>query len=119
MIRVNDRLDPMVGLVEIGGAIPVDAPSGKRAFSAPQGEFTARLTSAGANFDRFSVMFGDPDAAEEGQAPDVWLGVVESWQPSGSNVLVICRPARNVEEGSGVLMSTSSSAIRPRVGGIG
>jgi hypothetical protein len=116
MIRFNDRLDPMTGWAEIPGALPADAPSSdRRAFIVPQGEFSARLTTSGAISDRFSIMFGDPDAAE-GEAPDVWRGVVEAWQPAGSNVSVTCRPARTVHEAVGGVLP--SGAVRRRVGGV-
>lgn len=119
MIRVNDRLDPMAGLVEIPGAELGDPVGNRRTFTAPQGEFTSRLATAGVMADRFAIAIGDPDDIEEGVAPDMWFGVVQSWQPVGSNMSVVCRPARNVEEIAGALLPAHSGVITPRVGGIG
>lgn len=118
MIRVNDRMDPMSGLVEVPGAELGDPVGSNRTFTAPQGEFTARLATAGAMADRFAVAIGDPDDVEEGVAPDMWFGVVQSWQPAGSRMRVTARPARNVEEIAGALLPTQGVGV-PRVGGIG
>lgn len=119
MIRVNDRLDPMAGLVAIPGAEPAETLGSKRAFTVGPGEFAARLSSAGAHADRFAIAIGDPDDTEEGVAPDMWFGIVEKWQPSGSNVRVLCRPARNIEEIAGALLPAQGAAgITPRTGGI-
>ncbi|MEU2106478.1 hypothetical protein [Nocardia sp. NPDC019255] len=98
MIRINDRQDPQQGSQELSGAQLVDSTDPtKRSFTAPQkAEFTARLMSTVAT-DRFLVAIGDPEAPE-GEAPDVWYGVVETWQPQGSQVLVTARAARSVEE---------------------
>lgn len=97
MIRVNDRQDPQQGSVTIPGAQLADTSNpGSQVFSVPQGEFTARLTSSVAR-DRFLVAVGDP-VGEEGVAPDVWYGVVESWRQQGSKVLVTARAARSVDE---------------------
>jgi hypothetical protein len=98
VIRVNDRQDPQQGSVTIPGAQLVDTSApGSRVFTVPaKGEFTARLMST-ASRERFLVAIGDP-VGEEGVAPDVWYGVVESWQPAGSSVRVTARAARSVEE---------------------
>ncbi|WP_043737707.1 hypothetical protein [Nocardia asiatica] len=97
MIRVNDTQDPQQGSQVLSGAQLVDTGGPlQRVFSAEKGEFISRLTTS-PNPQRFLVAIGDPDA-EEGIAPDVWYGVVESWRPSGSKVLVTARAARSVEE---------------------
>ncbi|WP_454199568.1 hypothetical protein [Nocardia sp. Marseille-Q1738] len=98
MIRVNDRQDPQQGSQSVPGAELVDDSSPyQRVFTVPQGEFVARLAAAGAVQDRFLVAIGNPDAPE-GEAPDVWFGVVASWQPQGSKVRVTARAARTAEE---------------------
>jgi len=100
MIRINDLQDPHQASTPLAGAELVDDTGDKRSFLTPQNEFTARLMQAGASASRrFNVAVGDPDAAPEGTAPDVWYGVVEHWQPTGSKLLVTCRQARSVEEG--------------------
>lgn len=120
MIRVNDRLDPMKGLVEIPGAELSDLVGKKQIFTVPQGEFTARLATAGAVTDRFAIAIGDPDDVEEGTAPNMWFGIVEKWSPAGSNIRVVCRPARNVQERAGTLLPVSGSGQpAPRLGGVG
>lgn len=121
MISYNDRHDPMMGLVPISGAELTDSSGIKRVITVPQGEFSSRLGTAGATADRFSITIGDPDDAEEGTAPDIWSGVVESWQPSGSKIRVVCRPARTVQEIAGTLLSTQGGfgSITPRMGGAG
>lgn len=122
MIRVNDRRDPMMGWVEIPGTELAETTLPDRvAFTAPQGEFTARLASAGADSTRFSICVGDPETAVDGVAPDVWQGMVERWQPAGSNILVICRPARTVEEVAGLpaLTSYQPGVGMPMAGGLG
>lgn len=89
----------MAGSTEIPGAELVDGQHiNRRYFTVPHGEFTARLNIGVGVSNRFNVAIGDPAAATEGQAPDVWYGVVESWQPSGSKLLIVARAARNVEE---------------------
>lgn len=98
MIRINDRQDPQQGSQVLSDAQLVDISDPKvRVFSVGQGEFTSRLTGTVAG-DRFLVAVGDPAETEEGTAPDIWYGVVERWQPSGSRVLVTARAARTVEE---------------------
>lgn len=119
MIRVNDRLDPMTGLVEIPGAELGDPAGSRRVFTVAPGEFTARLATAGAHADRFAIAIGDPDDIEEGVAPDMWFGIVESWRPAGSNLRVVCRPARNVDEIAATVLPSQSGGPVPRVGGIG
>lgn len=110
----------MAGWVEIPGAELSDIVGKKHIFTALQGEFTARLATAGALGARFAVAIGDPADVQEGVAPDMWLGIVESWQPAGSSIRVVCRPARTVEECSGALLSTGGSAqIVARLGGVG
>lgn len=118
MIRVNDRMDPMKGLVDIPGAEVAFADGAKHSITVPQGEFSARLMTAGVTANRFSIVIGDPTDTEEGVAPDMWFGVIESWRPAGSNVLVVARPARNVEEIAGTLLP-AQGVVAPRVGGIG
>lgn len=122
MIRVNDRMDPMSGLVEIPGAELADTttPATKRAILCPQGEFTARLSTAGAATNRFTVVIGDPDDTEDGVAPDMWFGMLESWAPAGSKILIVCRPARSVEEIAATLLpAQGGGAFVPPVGGLG
>lgn len=101
VIRINDRQDPTQPSTPLADAETVDSTGLKRTFLAPGGsEFASRLNQAGAAAPRrFNVAIGDPDEAPEGIAPDVWYGVVESWVPQGSNILVTCRAARTVEEG--------------------
>lgn len=98
VICVNDRDDPMMGSVEIPGAELIESGQGSRTFTAPPGEFTARLQAAGVAADRFRIRIGDPADNIDGVVPDIYYGVVESWQPAGSRILVRVRPARNLEE---------------------
>lgn len=119
VIRVNDRLDQMAGLVDIPGAEPAETLGTKRAFTVGPGEFAARLATAGAHPDRFAIAIGDPDDTEEGVAPDMWFGIVEKWAPAGSRIRVVCRPARNVEEIAATLLPTGGAVGTPRTGGIG
>lgn len=121
MIRVNDRMDPQAGWVDIPGAELADITGSKRTFTVPQGEFSARLATAGAASSRFIIMIGDPDDTTEGIAPDVWTGVVESWQPAGSRLRVVCRPARTVQEVAATLIQAPdpSGPTAPLTGGIG
>lgn len=97
MIRVNDRQDPQYGSEVLEGAEIMDDTGDRRRLLVPQGQFTARLGQTPNPSARFNVAIGDPEAPE-GEMPDVWYGVVESWQPSGSKILITCRPARTVEE---------------------
>jgi hypothetical protein len=121
VIRCNDRRDLMMGWVDIPGAELTETTPNQASFTAPQGEFTARLTTAGAGSSRFSITIGDPDDAIEGEAPAVWQGVVERWQPVGARMLIICRPARSVEEVAGMpaLSSYLPGVGMPMAGGIG
>lgn len=115
MIQVNDRTDPQQGWVNVDGAAEADAPQpDKRAFTAPSGtEFTARLSNAGATSNRFSISITD-------DIEPTWFGVVESWQPAGSAVLVVCRPARNVQETVGMPIPTGSGGpTAAGTGGVG
>ncbi len=122
MIRINDRRDPMMGWTQVPGAVSIEATEpDRRAFTAPQSEFTARLASAGADANRFSICIGDPDDAVEGQAPELWQGVVERWQPAGSQILIVCRPARSVEEAAGMPAQSTHQPVlgMPAAGGLG
>lgn len=96
MIRVNDRDDATTGSVPLDGAQVVETSPLRRSFTVPAGEFTALLAS-GARPERFLVAIGDPDVPE-GVEPDIWRGVLETWQATDGGVLVTVRAARTVEE---------------------
>lgn len=98
MIRINDRRDPQQGSTVLHGAEVVDESGDKRSILVPQGQFVSRLGQTPDPASRFNIAIGNPEAPE-GVEPSVWLGVVESWRPQGSKVLIVCRPARTVEEG--------------------
>lgn len=97
MIRVNDRMDPNQPSLELSGAEVVDDSGTRRVILVEPCEFTARLANTPNPAARFNISIGDLDVAE-GELPDIWYGVVESWQPQGSKILITCRPARTVEE---------------------